>query len=84
MKQRINSEQSNSCRICKVHRDAKFYYKFNIPHINMGQSNVKQNIVSIKIGGGIPEAEMKGSIGLKRKQHEFITHFSESWACCCL
>lgn len=52
--------------------------------MNMGQSNVKQNIVRIKMGGGIPEAEMKGSIGLKGKQHEFITYLSESWACCCL
>lgn len=51
VKQRINSEQSNCCRICKVHGDAGCAPKFNIPsqYNNEGQSNVKQNIMTFKI-----------------------------------
>lgn len=40
VKQRINSEQSNCCRICKVHGDARCYQKFNIPYLDDNRAKV--------------------------------------------
>lgn len=78
MKQRISNGQSNWCRIGRVHGDARCYRKFNIPYPSRGQRNIKQNIMNIKIGGGILEAEMKGYVGLRRKQQK--STYPSLWA----
>lgn len=46
VKQRINSEQSNCCRIRKVHGDARCSHKFNIPDLDANRAKVMQNKIA--------------------------------------
>lgn len=46
VKQRINSEQSNCCRKCKVHGDARCSHKFNIPYLDDNRTKVMQNKIA--------------------------------------